>query len=138
MIKIIDNKWHDEENITKLPLGCVFVFGSNLQGIHGRGSAKTALDFFDAEYGKGVGFTSARSYAIPTKVTPYKSLALVSIESYVKEFLAEAAKYKHTKFIVTRVGCNLAGYTDEDIAPMFKGCTANVILPLKWREHLDE
>lgn len=137
MLKIIDGKWHDEENITKLPLGCVFVFGSNLEGIHGRGSAKTAMEHFDAEYGKGFGFTSSRSYAIPTKSTPWKSLGLPAIESFVNSFLTDASKFQYVKFIVTRVGCNLAGYSDPDIAPMFEDRPSNVILPLKWRQYIE-
>lgn len=106
----------------------VFVFGSNLLGIHGKGAAKDALLYHGAIYGKGAG-RQGKSYAIPTKATPYEPLPLEAIEVFVKEFLNHASEYYEESFFVTAVGCGLAGYKPEQIAPMFKDSPENVNLP---------
>lgn len=111
----------------------VFVFGSNLQGIHGAGSAREALDNHGAARGQGVG-RWGNSYAIPTKDTPYHTLSLGTIRAYVREFVAYATQHPEDTFRVVKVGCGLAGLFEEDIAPMFKGAPDNVILPDGWRE----
>lgn len=112
-------------------LPAVFVFGSNEAGIHGAGAAETALEYFGAEWGNGVGM-QGNSYAIPTKDKKIKTLPLDKIQEYVKDFLEFAKDNKHLEFNVTAIGCGLAGYDAHDIAPMFKGHTNNVKLPLGW------
>lgn len=109
----------------------IFVFGSNLKGIHGKGAALFAKQHHGAIQGQGVGL-QGDSYAIPTKDTPYKSLSLVMIIVYVLRFLEFAKSHPELEFNVTRIGCGLAGYKDEDIAPMFKSRTENVKLPKEW------
>lgn len=109
----------------------IFVFGSNLAGRHGKGSAKYALMNYGAVYGIGVGFQGS-SYAIPTKDANLKPLPLERIERYVEEFLAFARKTPFRTFKVVKIGCGLAGYTDADISPMFRGAPSNVILPEGW------
>lgn len=111
----------------------IFVFGSNLLGIHGRGAALTAKNEYAAEYGVGVGPTG-HAYAIPTKATPSKSLYLSQIYDYVDDFIEYAMANQHLVFFVTRIGCGLAGYTDTDIAPMFYGAPDNCLLPDGWRD----
>jgi hypothetical protein len=115
----------------------IFVFGSNLAGIHGKGAAKYAAECLGAGYGIGVGYTGG-CYALPTKDEKIKTLPLVVIEGYIKSF-KEAARYNDgTKFFVTRVGCGLAGYTDEQIAPLFKGASENCVFPIEWQSILEE
>ncbi len=109
----------------------IFVFGSNLAGRHGKGAALTARKDYGAVYGVGVGLTG-RSYAIPTKDHYLGILPLPVIELHVMRFKQFAKENPQYTFKVTRVGCGLAGYTDEDIAPMFKGCPSNCILPEGW------
>jgi hypothetical protein len=106
----------------------IFVFGSNLAGIHGAGAARTAALSFGAVHGKGVGL-NGRSYAIPTKDHNIATLPLYAIREFVELFLAYASAKPELKFIVTPIGCGLAGYTPADIAPMFQGHPSNVILP---------
>jgi len=106
----------------------IFVFGSNLLGIHGAGAAKHARHFYGAEVGVGVGRTG-NSYAIPTKATPSKTLPLNEIRGYVQQFLEYANSRYWETFNVTAIGCGLAGYTPTDIAPMFSWCPENVNLP---------
>ena len=110
----------------------IFVFGSNLAGRHGAGAALTALREYNAQYGQGYGM-QGNSFAIPTKDEEIETLPLNKIEKYVESFLKFAALNPRLRFNVTRIGCGLAGYTDEDIAPMFKGASANCILPAGWR-----
>lgn len=105
----------------------VFVFGSNEAGIHGAGAAKYSLRH-DAEMGVGFGLRG-RSFAIPTKDYNIKTLPLDIISAYVTVFLRYAMRNKERIFIVTPIGCGLAGYTPEQIAPMFNGHPNNVILP---------
>jgi len=106
----------------------VFVFGSNLAGRHGAGSALHAAQVWGAKYGVGIGRTG-NAYAIPTKDGDLKTLPLDFIQYYVKAFLKYAADRPAVVFRVAAIGCGLAGYTPEEIAPMFKGATMNVQLP---------
>lgn len=115
----------------------VFVFGSNLAGKHGKGAALHALTYFGAEYGKGQG-RQGNSYAIPTKISPYISMPLEDIKNYVENFLVYAQEHYWESFNVTAIGCGLAGYTPEQIAPMFKNCPDNVNLPQEFIKVLDE
>lgn len=114
----------------------VFVFGSNLAGIHGAGAAKQALKY-GARMGHGVG-PCGRSYAIPTKDAELYVLPLQSIKPYIDRFVKATHDYPSIKFFVTRVGCGLAGYKDEDIAPMFRGCGSNCNFPEQWKEYLKD
>lgn len=109
----------------------IFVFGSNLAGRHGRGAAKAALNTYGAVYGKGIG-RQGNSYAIPTKDENLKTLPLWKINDYVEEFLNYARGNPNLKFNITRIGCGLAGYTDEQISPMFQDAPVNCILPKEW------
>ena len=111
----------------------IFVFGSNLAGRHGRGSALEAVRNHGAKYGCGHG-RYGNSYAIPTKDFDLKILPLKSIKQYVEVFLHHARMAADDTFHVVKIGCGLAGYKDEDIAPMFKGAPANVKLHNDWRK----
>jgi hypothetical protein len=114
---------------------CIFVFGSNLAGRHGAGAAKCARENYGAKNGVGIGLTG-QSYAIPTKGADLDVLALEYIHHQVKDFLEYARYYEHEVFFVTRIGCGLAGYTDAQIAPMFRGAPENCIFDIKWRDFL--
>lgn len=109
----------------------IFVFGSNLAGIHGKGAALFAHLNCGAQLGVGVGRTGD-AYAIPTKDFKLKTLPLSQIALYVKRFIFYAGMHPELQFNVTRIGCGLAGYKDEDIAPMFANVPSNVILPKAW------
>lgn len=113
----------------------VFVFGSNLKGIHGWGAAKVARKRFGAVMGKGVG-PMGRSYAIPTKETPHYVLTLAAIETHVADFIKYARAKPLETFWVTRIGCELARYNDEDIAPMFSDAPGNCNFAEEWRPYL--
>lgn len=110
----------------------IFVFGSNTSGRHGAGAAKTAVREWGAIRGQGEG-RQGRSYAIPTKGHALRARALPAIQASVRTFLAYAAAHPELQFRVTRIGCGLAGYTDQQIAPMFRGASANCQLPEGWR-----
>lgn len=112
----------------------VFVFGSNLAGVHGAGAAKQALKY-GARMGHGVGLQGL-SYAIPTKDYDIKTLPLDKIGPYVERFKKMTLQYPNANFFITRVGCGLAGYKDRDIAPLFKGCGANCSFPQEWEIYL--
>lgn len=110
----------------------IFVFGSNLVGRHGAGAARFAYENHGARYGIGVG-RSGNSYAIPTKGIRIETLPLIRIEGYVDDFIEYAKEHPELEFQVTRIGCGLAGYTDNQIAPMFKDAPSNCHLPEGWR-----
>lgn len=112
--------------ITELQANEVFVFGSNLAGRHGAGAAKQALKW-GAIYGVGVGHRG-KTYAIPTKDENIQTLPLYQIKEYVKEFISYA-KDRPEIFLVTAIGCGLAGYQPKDIAPMFNDVSKNIVLP---------
>lgn len=111
----------------------IFVFGSNLAGIHGAGSAKEALRNHGAIYGAGVG-RQRNSYAIPTKDTRFNVLPLCYISLHVEDFLEHAREHTGDIFNVVAIGCGLAGYNASQIAPMFAGAPSNVKLPKEFLE----
>lgn len=110
----------------------IFVFGSNLAGRHGAGSAKEAVKNWGARYGRGVGHIG-NSYAIPTKDRNLQTLPLEEIQEYVEHFIQHAGQYPEFEFHVVKIGCGLAGYKEEQIAPMFADAPDNVVLPDGWR-----
>jgi hypothetical protein len=112
----------------------IFVFGSNLAGRHGRGAALDAKRLYGAVYGVGEGPTGM-AYAIPTKDHNIRTLPLDTVEKHVRKFILYARQNWNKKFLVTRVGCGLAGYTDADISPMFKFAPSNCDLPDGWRKY---
>lgn len=103
----------------------IFVFGSNLAGKHLGGAAKAAYNKFGAQWGVGVGLTG-QAYAIPTMQG-----GVEIIKPYVDEFVEFAKEHQEKKFLVTRIGCGIAGFKDEEIAPLFKQAIAvcNIYLP---------
>ena len=111
--------------ITELKENEIFVFGSNLQGMHGGGAALIAYEKFGAIWGQGVGL-QGQSYGIPTMHG-----GVDAIKPYVDEFIEFAKSHPEMTFLVTRIGCGIAGFKDEEIAPLFKECIEidNVILP---------
>lgn len=113
------------DNITELGEDEVFVFGSNLQGLHMGGAARVAAEKFGAVMGQGVGI-QGQSYAIPTMQG-----GVETIKPYVDDFIELAREWDQTTFYVTRIGCGIAGFTDEQIAPLFKEAMKlyNVRLP---------
>lgn len=115
----------------------IFVFGSNLLGIHKRGAALTALEKHDAKLGQGIGL-QGNSYAIPTKENPRRSLDLISINKFVADFLSYASYTPENCYMVTPIGCGLAGWRPQVIAPMFYRAIdlMNVKLPYEFVEFL--
>jgi hypothetical protein len=108
----------------------IFVFGSNLAGRHGKGAALCALKDHGAVYGVGMGL-QGNSYAIPTKNEALYTLNKWNINYYVASFILFAWQNPDLYFNVTPIGCGLAGYKPEDIAPMFREALSlpNVRLP---------
>jgi hypothetical protein len=106
----------------------IFVFGSNLAGRHGAGAALHARQYCGAIYGVGEGL-QGNSYAIPTKDTNINTLPLHEINKYVNVFIKFAKENPSMEFIVTKIGCGLAGYSPKEIAPMFIDSPSNCILP---------
>lgn len=111
--------------------GEVFVFGSNLRGVHGGGAAKFAYEHCGAHWGRASGF-SGSSYAIPTCAAPGLALGLAEIDRYARTFIVFAQARPELQFFLTRVGCGIAGYKDSEIAPLFAGLPSNVRTPPEW------
>ena len=113
------------DRITELKPDEVFVFGSNLAGMHGGGAAYVAFRRFGAVMGCGVGLRG-QSYAIPTMQG-----GVETIKPYVDDFIAFAKSHPELFFYVTRIGCGIAGFRDGEIAPLFAEARGlnNVCLP---------
>lgn len=111
--------------ITELKENEIFVFGSNLDGMHGGGAALIAYKKFGAIWGQGVGL-QGQSYGIPTMHG-----GIDVIKPYVDKFIEFAKSHPELKFLVTRIGCGIAGFTDEEIAPLFKNTIEieNIYIP---------
>lgn len=121
----MDNLKYTPENITHLGPDDIFVFGSNLEGHHAGGAARTAKRLFGAVEGQGVG-PQGQSYAIPTMQG-----GVETIKPYVDQFIDLAREWDQNTFYVTRIGCGIAGFKDEEIAPLFRDALDlyNVRLP---------
>lgn len=113
------------ERITELKADEVFVFGSNLAGMHGGGAAYVAFQKFGAVMGCGVGLRG-QSYAIPTMQG-----GVETIKPYVDDFIEFAKSHPELFFYVTRIGCGIAGFRDKEIAPLFLAAreVENICLP---------
>ena len=124
----MEQKRTTPERITALGPNEIFVFGSNLAGMHGGGAAWVAYRKFGAIMGQGVGL-QGRSYGIPTMQG-----GVETIKPYVDEFIEFARSRQDLTFLVTRIGCGIAGFTDEEIAPLFEKAheVANIVLPPGW------
>ena len=111
----------------------IFVFGSNLAGMHGGGAARIACLHFGAVMGKGVGL-QGQSYAIPTMQG-----GVETIRPYVNDFLDFAKHHPEMQFLVTPIGCGIAGFEAEDIAPLFEEAKEikNISLPESFWEVIE-
>ena len=112
--------------------GQIFVFGSNLQGIHGAGAALYALKHCGALWGVGEGI-QGQSYAIPTCSAPGIPLLLDEVNQHVKTFIKYALDHPQEEFFVTAIGTGYAGFKHKQIAPMFADAPSNCILPPEWK-----
>jgi hypothetical protein len=117
------------ENITELRPGQIFVFGSNEAGRHGAGAARQAIRF-GAVWGCGTGLCG-RTYALPTKDAHLRPLPLGTIDLYIGQLVDCARSHPELQFLVTAIGCGLAGFTPQQIAPLFLSRTlpGNISLP---------
>ena len=124
-------------NITKLETNEVFVFGSNLAGRHGAGAAKQALTW-GAKWGQANGL-QGKTYGISTKDASIKRVLTINeIKPFVDEFILFAKSNPQLTFLVTEIGCGLAGYSPKDIAPLFKEAkdVENIKLPHRFLRKL--
>jgi len=115
----------------------IFVFGSNLSGIHGAGAALYARRRHGAEIGVGEGLTG-NCYALPTKGENITFMDLDTVHKHVRRFLKHAEKTSAQTFQVTRVGTGLSGFRDSDIAEMFAGAPDNCYFDTAWKPFLPE
>lgn len=125
--------------ITELKDNEVFVFGSNESGRHGKGAAKTAMKW-GAKYGQAEGL-QGKTYGIPTvNASISNKLSLNKIKKYVDNFINFAKSTPNKIYLVTEIGCGLAGWAAKDIAPLFKEATniPNIHLPKKFWRILNE
>lgn len=126
------------QRINQLESNEVFVFGSNLRGIHGGGAARQAMHAWGAKYGEGIGHFG-QTYAIPTMETAGgRKLALSEIGKYVDEFIQYAKSHGELTFYVTEIGCGIAGFDPGEIGPLFEKANniKNVYLPERFWEEL--
>lgn len=119
------NAQYTPDHIVSLGPNDIFVFGSNLQGHHGGGAARIAMNLFGAIFGQGVGL-QGNAYAIPTMQG-----GVETIKPYVDEFIDFSKSRPDLTFYVTKIGCGIAGFTCEEIAPLFSDAIGipNVRLP---------
>jgi hypothetical protein len=126
--------------LSRLPQRGIFVFGSNEAGRHGAGAAKYAYEKYGACMGQAMGL-QGRSFGIPTRDTNLNTLPLHKIDGYIAGFtMAVSIHSDSLDFYITRIGCGLAGYKDEEIAPLFQFTTSGkgVIFPIQWKPYLNE
>ena len=126
------NRAYTSDRISELKENEIFVFGSNLAVAHGGGAARFAYERFGAVWGEGVGL-HGQTYAIPTMQG-----GVDTIKPYVDAFIRFAKEHPERMFLVTRIGCGIAGFRDEEIAPLFADSidVENIILPMEFVENI--
>ena len=120
-------------NITTLETNQIFVFGSNQSGRHGKGAAKTALGW-GAIYGQAEGL-QGKTYGIPTKDQSIRrTLRIDEIKPYVDRFIEYARNHPELIFLVSEIGCGLAGMKPKQVAPLFIDSKEleNIWLPIRF------
>ncbi len=119
--------------ITELQPGEIFVFGSNLEGHHGGGAALLAWKKWGAIWGQGTGL-QGQTYGIPTMHGGPDR-----IKPYVDEFISFARQHPELTFLVTEIGCGIAGFRPAEIAPLFRDAVdvENIHLPQRFWEVLN-
>lgn len=128
--------YHNETIIQTLPENQVFVFGSNLAGNHHKGAAKIAYDYFGAMMGSGRGW-AGQSFAIPTQNEHLQAMPIHQVEHYIHDFKIYTQNHPKFTYFVTAIGCGSTGFAVQDIAPLFKGISDNVILPIRFKPFLE-
>ena len=110
----------------------IFVFGSNLHGHHFGGAARIALEKFGAVWGVGEGL-QGQSYAIPTMQGGTET-----IKPYIDRFIIYAKEHQTLIFLVTQIGCGIAGFKVTEIAPLFRDAlyVDNIVLPKQFVDYL--
>lgn len=128
------NREYTNPWISQLASNEVFVFGSNLAGMHGGGAARVARERFGAVMGQGVGL-QGQSYAIPTMQG-----GVETIQPYVDEFVRFAAEHPDMKFLVTPIGCGIAGFTAQEMGPLFAAAVEvdTIILPREFVQAIEK
>ena len=121
-------------HITELKPNHILVFGSNLQGYHGGGAARLAMNQWGAVWGQGTGL-QGQTYAIPTMQG-----GIGTIRPYIDQFIKFAQNDPERTFLVTEIGCGIAGFRPADIAPLFKNAIniPNIWLPQRFWEILQK
>ena len=118
--------------ITKLEPSEIFVFGSNLAGVHGAGAALQARRQFGARLGIGEGRTG-QTYAFPTLDENLQKRNIADIELSRDALFRCCAEFPYLRFLLTKVGCGLAGYPEAQMRALFTEHPENLILPEDWR-----
>ena len=128
------NRKYTPNKIANLEDNEIFVFGSNLNGLHGGGAARIAYQKFGAQWGKGVGM-QGKSYGIPTMHG-----GVEVIKPYIDDFIEFASQHKEYTFLVTRIGCGIAGFSPNEIAPLFAKAIEieNILLPEDFVQVIEE
>lgn len=128
------NRKFTPNKIASLEDNEIFVFGSNLNGLHGGGAARVAYQKFGAQWGKGVGI-QGKSYGIPTMHG-----GVDVIKPYVDKFIEFASQHKEYTFLVTRIGCGIAVFSPNEIAPLFAKAIEieNILLPEDFVQVIEE
>jgi hypothetical protein len=118
--------------ITRLQPNEIFVFGSNQGGRHAGGAARLAKEKFGAQEGVGEGLTG-QSYAFPTLTADFERVSRKSLEASRDRLFATARAHPGKIFLLTKVGCGIAGFAEDEIRPLFENPPANVLPPEDWR-----
>lgn len=110
----------------------VFIFGSNMAGKHYGGAAKQAADQFGAQYGVGEGLTG-QCYAFPTLTADFKKVSNTQLHASRLRLYETANAHPETEFLLTKVGCGIAGFTESKMRRLFVNAPSNVVKPEDWR-----
>lgn len=117
--------------ISALKFNEVFVFGSNRAGLHAGGAARTAREKFGAREGVGEGLTG-QCYAFPTLTENFEKVSPASLQASRDRLFETARLHPDKTFLLTKVGCGIAGFSEDEIRPLFANAPSNIVLPDDW------
>lgn len=135
MAKRLKYRYHQNNTIPEYPSNYIFVFGSNLAGLHRIDYGPIAETMYGAETGIGIGF-SGRSYALPVKDRFIRYLSLSEITKYINLFKQFTHEHPNKQFWITNMCEDKKGYKPYELGRLFAGCNTNCVFPLAWKPYL--
>jgi len=122
-----------EKHITHLKQNQIFIFGSNGLGKHIGGAARQAFEKFGAQMGVSEGWCG-QAYAFPTLNKHFQKCSMRQLRASRDRLFKVCEQNPEYEFLLTKIGCGIAGFKDAEIKPLFDVHPINLTMPIEWQE----